>query len=129
MFLYAARCLWCRDEWIGWQSVSHKRHLERLIQNNRFLLLPWVKVKNLASKALSMVLRQVAADWQARHGFRPVLVETYVDLTHFNTNCYRAANWRHFGQTQGRSGDKSPKGMYLYPLVKDFRTILLQVTP
>ncbi len=130
MFSYAVKSLACRDEWIGWQERKHKKHLELIINNNRFLILPWVKVKCLASKALSIASRQLADDWQERHGYRPVLIETFVDLTKFDATCYRAANWHYLGETQGHAATqntegKTPKGVYVYPLVNNAKSILI----
>ena len=98
LYDFAARCLPVRDRWIGWQDQPH-RPLERVVRQARFLLFPWVRVQCLASKALGLSLRQLAADWQRVHGVRPVLVETYVGAQHKGT-CYRASNWHYLGQTQ-----------------------------
>jgi len=130
MFSYAVKTLACRDEWIGWQDKTHKKHLELVVNNNRFLLLPWVKVKCLASKVLSIAARQLADDWAVRHGYRPVLMETFVDLTKFDATCYRAANWQYLGETKARAAStvtqgKTAKGVYVYPLTKSARSILL----
>lgn len=124
LFSYATQSLPCRDEWIGWQDTRHKKNLQLVVNNNRFLLLPWVKVKCLASKALSIAARQLREDWHQHHGYRPVLLETFVDQTKFEATCYRAANWQRLGQTQARS-DKTPKAVYVYPLTKDARSILI----
>ena len=112
MFSYAVKSLPCRDEWIGWQDQSYKKHLERVVNNNRFLILPWVKVTNLASKVLSMACRQLPVRWQRHHGYRPVLMETFVDPSQFNATSYRAANWLFIGNTQPRSG-KTQKQVYV----------------
>jgi len=130
MFAYAAKSLACRDAWIGWHGSAHKKHLELVVNNNRFLIFPWVKVKCLASKALSIAARQLAGDWQVRHGYRPVLMETFVDLSRFEATCYRAANWRYLGQTKGRTGSdnsagKTRKAVYVYALTRNAKTILL----
>ena len=125
MFSYAVKSLPCRDEWVGWQDQSYKKHLERVVNNNRFLIFPWVKVTNLASKVLSMACRQLPDDWQRHHGYQPVLMETFVDPSQFNGTSYRAANWLFIGNTQPRSG-KTQKQVYVYPLVNDFRSILMQ---
>tara|TARA_R110001583_G_C5643309_1_gene408081 strand:+ start:208 stop:2490 length:2283 start_codon:yes stop_codon:yes gene_type:complete len=130
MFSYAVKSLPSRDEWIGWQDNSHKKYLDLVANNNRFLIFPWVKVKCLASKALSMASRQLADDWEACHGYRPVLLETFVDLTKFNATCYRAANWQYLGETKGRVASKNttaktPKGVYVYPLVNNAKSILI----
>ena len=115
---------------MGWQDKKHKKHLDLVVNNNRFLILPWVRVKNLASKALSMACRQLPDDWQRQYGYKPVLIETFVDPERFDGSCYRAANWFCIGQTKGRAvansnAAKGRKDVYLYPLVDDARTILL----
>ena len=92
--------------------------------NTRFLLFPWVEVRNLASKVLSMAVRRLADDWEHQHGCRPVLVETFVDSSRFDGACYRAANWLDLGETRGGKG-KAPKRVYAYPLAADFREVLL----
>ena len=91
---------------------------------------PWVKVNCLASKALSMAVRRLADDWQAHHGVRPVLVETFVDRARFEATCYRAANWHDIGLTQGRKASaqvegKTRKSVYVRPLVRHFKAVLL----
>lgn len=113
----------CRDAWIGWSPADRTRRLNLVVGNPRFLLLPGVHVQCLASKALSMATRRLADDWQAHHGDRPVLLETFVDTSRFEGTCYRAANWRHLGETRGGKG-KAPKAIYVYPLCKRFQTIL-----
>ena len=130
MFSYAAKALACRDEWIGWQGKTHNKQLQLVVNNNRFVIFPWVRVKCLASKALSLATRQLADDWHVCHGYRPVLVETFVDLTKFKATCYRAANWHNLGLTQGRVAHepgkgKTQKGVYVYALHKDAKAILL----
>ena len=130
MFSYAVKSLPCRDQWIGWQDKAHKKHLNLVINNNRFLIFPWVNVKCLASKALSIASRQLGDDWDAHHGYRPVLIETFIDQTRFNATCYRAANWHYLGETKGITATKSTKGktkkgVYVYPLVKNAKSILI----
>ena len=129
LFDFAARDLACRDRRIGWQGPAHRKHLERVVRNSRYLLLPWVQVKNLASHVLGLTLRQLPEDWQQRHGSRPVLVESYVDPQLHRGSCYRASNWERVGQTRGRKakGDqpaKAPKDVYLYPLRPDWQQVL-----
>ena len=128
MFSYACKRLSCRDEWIGWQDKAYKKHLDLVVNNNRFLILPWVSVKNLASKVLSIAARQLADDWNTRHGYRPGLLETFVDTSKFNATCYRAANWIFLGQTGTRGTTKSqktPKAVYVYPLLRNTKSILI----
>lgn len=131
LFSFPVKSLPCRDQWIGWQDQKHKKHLDLIVNNNRFLILPWVKVKCLASKALSTACNRLADDWQTHHSYRPVLVETFVDSTKFNATCYRAANWLHLGETNGRAPTKNhpgktPKAIYVHPLVKDARSVLVE---
>jgi len=99
-----------------------------VINNTRFLIFPWVKIKNLASKSLSLAVKQISSDWQARYGYSPVLLETFVDKEQNRGTCYQAANWIYLGETAGRGRmDRyteylsTPKKVYVYPLAKDFR--------
>ena len=126
LFSYAARSLPCRDDFIGWDEAARRKRLDRVLGNPRFLILPWVRVGNLASKALSLATRRLADDWKARHGYRPVLVETFVDPARFDGACYRAANWRHLGETAGKRSARTPKSVFVQPLDKDFRAILVE---
>jgi hypothetical protein len=91
-----------RDAWIGWDERARLAGLNKVVANSRFLILPTVRVANLASHVLGLALARLAGDWQARYGVRPVLVETFVDTTRYRGTCYRAANWIHVGDTQGR---------------------------
>lgn len=118
-----------RDEWIGWSEPQRRANLQRIVNNGRFLILPWVRVKGLASKILALSARHMPRDWESHYGHRPLLLETLVDASRFRGTCYRAANWLHVGQTTGRGrmdrehkahGD-AIKDIYLYPLVRDFR--------
>ena len=120
-----------RDRWIGWQPGAREAYLGRVLNNARFLILPWVQVKNLASKVLSLAAVRVAEDFPARYGERIVLLETFVQRPRFEGTCYRAANWHSVGETTGRGkcdrhhrADLPCKAVYLYPLVADFRTAL-----
>jgi hypothetical protein len=98
------------------------------VNNARFLILPWVHCRNLASRLLSLGTRRLADDWQYRYGYRPVLVETFVEIPRFHGTCYKAANWIYLGKTQGRGKldvqkkAKLPKkAIWVSPLVEDFR--------
>jgi hypothetical protein len=120
-----------RDRWIGWSADQRRRQLHLLINNARFLILPWITSRNLASKLLAMTARRVAEDWQHRYGYRPALMETFVETPKFAGTCYRAANWTHVGQTRGRgkldTRHQAPlpiKDIWLYPLDKKCRRIL-----
>ena len=130
IFSFATRSLTCRDEWIGWDKKAQEKRLHLVLNNNRFLIFPWVKVKNLASKALSLVNRQIADDWMTLHGFRPLLMETFVDSEKYTGKCYQASNWKCIGKTQGKSGSAnckvvSKKDVYVYPLIDNCKTILI----
>jgi hypothetical protein len=91
-----------RDRWIGWNPDQRARNLQYIINNSRFLILPWVKVKGLASTILARSARQLPLDWHQHYGYSPLLLETLVDVTRFNATCYRAANWIALGETTGR---------------------------
>ena len=115
-----------RDAWIGWDDATRIRQLPLVVNNSRFLVLPWVSVKNLASTILSRVARQVVADWAVAYGVRPVLLETLVDPRRFDGACYRAAHWIVVGTTTGRGRNdryrrvvRVPKRVLVYPLVPD----------
>lgn len=116
-----------RDHWIGWDDGCRRANLPRLINNSRFLLLPWVRIPNLASHVLAMALRSVTQDWEHQYGLRPWLVETLVDTQRYSGHCYRAANWQDVGLTTGRGRQDrdhqrhgaAPKRILLYPLRTD----------
>jgi len=120
-----------RDAFIGWDERARRRHLRLLTNNTRFIILPWVQVGHLASHVLARVLRRLGADWLAKYGYRPQLVETFVDHSRFRGTCYRAANWIHLGATTGRSRQDRDhtlrvgvKDLYVYPLHSHFREAL-----
>lgn len=118
-----------RDAWIGWNDEQRKCNLQCIVNNGRFLILPWVRVKGLASKILALSARQMPTDWQAQYGHRPLLLETLVDANRFRGTCYRAANWICVGQTTGRgrmdrehkAHGQAIKNVYVYPLVRAAR--------
>jgi hypothetical protein len=122
-----------RDKWIQWSAADREGNLERVVDNNRFLVLPWIQVKGLASKVLSFAARALPAHWERTYGYRPVLLETFVEMDRFKGTCYRAANWICVGKTQGRSKydrhhklSKPIKSIWLYPLTKSFRRALVR---
>lgn len=120
-----------RERFIGWQEPQRLKNLQLVVNNARFLILPWIQSKGLASKILSRIARQLPDDWHRRYGYRPVLLETFVESQRHRGTCYKAANWTHVGQTTGR-GKKSRvhhqiipiKDIWLYPLRKDFADAL-----
>jgi hypothetical protein len=122
-----------RDAFIGWTAGQRQAQLHQVANNSRFLILPWVRVPELASHILGRVARRIAADWQGRYGHRVALLETFVERSRFRGSCYRAANWIGAGQTQGRTRQdrrhvlQAPvKDVWVYPLQADFRKVLCQ---
>lgn len=127
----AAWALAPRDRWIGWTAGQRLRHLPQVVNHARFLILPWIRCRNLASRILAGIARRLPQDWRGRYGYEPVLFETFVERERFTGACYRAANWIHVGHTQGRGKlDRHNlyalpvKDIYLYPLRGDFRQML-----
>ena len=117
-----------RDVFIGWDTPARERNLIQITNNTRFLILPWVKVKNLASHMLSLIAKRIATDWFAKYSHPIYLLETFVDRSRFRGTCYQAANWICTGQTQGRTRNDRDhsvhvpiKDVYVYPLTKQFR--------
>lgn len=117
-----------RDRYIGWTSEQRNTHRQGVVNNDRFLIAPWVKVPELASHTLARICRRLAADWQAAYSQTIVLAETFVDDSRFAGTCYAAANWICVGQTQGRGRNhqngeaKVPiKSVWLYGLARDFQ--------
>jgi hypothetical protein len=114
-----------RERWIGWDEQARRGNLQRVVNQSRFLILPWVRIANLASVVLSRTLHRLRRDWEVRYGVEPLLVETLVDESRYSGHCYRAANWIWLGQTAGRGRmDRehqregvSPKAVWVYPLV------------
>ncbi len=134
----AAWSLAARERFIGWSAVERQRALPLVLNNARFLLLPWVRVAHLASHVLGRCARRLPMDFSARYGWRPVLLETFVQEPYRGT-CYRAGGWIHLGQTQGRGkkgphpkGEQTPvpvKHIWIHPLVADFRSALCTQEP
>jgi len=124
-FSASAWQLAARDRWIGWSSEARRSNLQQVVCNSRFLIAPWVKVDNLASKVLALCAARLGEDWEAVYGYRPVLLETYVDPAHYSGACYRAANWVWVGQSSGRGRQDrtrqcaiSRKDIYVRPLAR-----------
>jgi len=127
----AAKSLHHRDHWISWDLAQRRRNLSWVINNNRYLIFPWVEIPHLASHALGQLSRRVATDWEERWGYRPVLMETFVDPALYSGTCYKAAGWQNLGLTTGeghyRSGkhySSTPKHIFVKPLTQHFRTLL-----
>lgn len=120
-----------RDRYIGWSHDQRKRNLPLIVNNARFLILPWVQAKNLASMLLAKVAKVLPGQWQDVYGYRPVLLETFVEKPRFQGTCYKAANWVYLGQTKGR-GKLGPAGkqslpikdLWVFPLDQRFRDVL-----
>jgi hypothetical protein len=125
-----------RDRFIGWGSELRRKNLQYVVNNSRFLILPWIHSKGLASRVLSMAARRLPADWQARYNYRPVLLETFVERDRFKGTSYKAAGWCCVGETKGRgrldvrNEYKLPvKTIWLLPLQSDFRAHLCAGAP
>lgn len=117
-----------RDELIGWDAATRERNLQGIAGNHRFLILPWVKVKNLASHLLSRSVKQLPVEWKKRYGVELHLLESFVDPSRFQGTCYKAANWIYLGQSKGSSKKGNAyvwhgqvKDIYVYPLRPDYR--------
>ncbi len=117
-----------RDHLIGWSMAQRQRNLHLVVNNARFLILPWIRCKNLASRILALTVKRLPTDWQDRYAYQPVLLETFVEKPRFCGTCYKAANWRHVGDTQGRGkldtlhrNAQPLKSIWIYPLISDFQ--------
>ena len=135
-FSASAWALAPRDKWIGWTAEQKKARLHLIVNNSRFLILPWVHVKNLASRALAGAAHTIQSDWLEAYCYEPVLLETFVDTSAYKGTCYKAANWECLGVTQGRGRQDrthaqtvTEKAIYVYPLQRDFREILKGTKP
>ena len=112
-----------RDRWLGWDGEQKARRLAWVVNNRRFLILPWIRKPHLASQVLGANLRRLSRDWEAAYGHRLWLAETFVDSGRFRGTCYQASNWRYVGQTQGFSRTRTgfvanhcPKSVFVYEL-------------
>jgi len=130
----APRHLGSRDRFIGWSAVARRRNVRLLAYNTRFLILPWIAVKHLASHILGRMAKLVPADWSALYGHPVYFLETFVDPQRFRGTCYRAANWVLLGRTTGRGNNAPTKKATLpikevlgYPLRRDFRQRLAEI--
>ncbi len=128
LFAGAARAIAKRDEWIGWDGIRRSANLGFVVNNSRFLIFPWVRVDNLASRILGGLGRRLPRDWRRRWRYSPVLMETFVDPSLFEGTCYKAANWKYLGRTtgiglarRGKSYETTPRKIFVRELRKDFR--------
>jgi len=128
-FSASALCLEAREQWIGWTREQRRRHQDRVVNLSRFLIRPGVRCQNLASQVLGACLRRVGKDFETRYGYRPWLLESFVDRERHEGTCFQAANWERIGRTKGRGRNdrerrcpESRKDIYVYPLVPDFRS-------
>ena len=132
--LFSASAAWAmapRDTWIGWEKKDRQKLLHLIIKNDRFLIFPWVQVPNLASHILSLAVKQIGNDWVEKYGYRPVLIETFVDTTKYTGTASRSANWIYLGQTRDQAffdretqPKKTVKEIFAYPLTPDWRHTL-----
>ncbi len=120
-----------RDCFIGWSKNQRRQYRKHILNNNRFLIFPWVSVRNLGSYLLASAVRRISSDWQKKYECEPWLLETFVDPECFEGTIYSAANWTYLGETKGYSkeGQKfiyhgRPKEVFVYILRKDFRELL-----
>jgi hypothetical protein len=127
-FSSAPRHIGVRDRFIGWDADTRRKNLSLMAYNTRFLILPWVEIKFLASHILSRIAKIVSKDWLSLYSHPVYYLETFVDRERFKGTCYQAANWIYLGKTTGRGKNdhtgkpnRSLKAVYGYPLVKDFR--------
>jgi hypothetical protein len=131
----APRHLGSRDRFIGWSAAARLKNIHLLAYNSRFLVMPWVSVKNLASHILGHMAKRVPADWAALYGHPIYYLETFVDPQRFHGTCYRAANWVLVGRTTGRGNNAPTKEVKVpikevlgYPLCRDFRARLAEIS-
>jgi len=125
-----------RDRFVGAPKAAYRHNLHQIAYNSRYLILPWVHVRHLASHLLGLIARRISADWQELYHHPIQLLESFVDTERFRGTCYRAANWRCLGRSKGR-GTKSKHGrpdcsikeLWVYPLGKHFRRHLLAPAP
>lgn len=121
-----------RDVFIGWSREIREKNVNKITNNTRFLILPWVKVPHLASHILGAISRRISEDWVNKYGSPVYMLETFVDRSRFKGTCYKAANWILTGQTKGRTRNDrhtaihaTIKDVYVYPLSEDFRDNLI----
>ena len=121
----------CRDRFIGWSKTAREKNRHLISYNTRFLILPWVSIKNLASFILGWICQNISQDWETRYNHPIYFLETFVDEARFRGTCYKASNWIFLGKTTGRGenghrgrANRTVKTVYGYPLTKDFKSKL-----
>lgn len=136
LFSGAAKSLGARDRWIGWTEIQRLQRLAWVVNLSRHLVFPWVQVPNLSSHVLGQLARRISTDWHSRWGYRPVLMETFVDPSSHEGSCYRAAGWNDLGMTTGEglvrpghSYTTTAKKIFVRPLVREFRHLLCSEIP
>lgn len=124
----AAKSISARDNWIGWNNSQRLRNLPWVINNSRFVIMPWVRIPYLASHVLAQLRRRIVNDWFTLWGYRPLLMESFVDPAKYDGTCYKASNWHLVGKTtgeglvrKGKAYTTTPKLIFTMPLQKDFR--------
>jgi len=127
-FSSSALHLEARDKWIGWDWDQRQENLHHVVNMSRFLIRSCVSCKNLASRVLGMAVKQFPDDFENRYGHRPLLLDSFIDTSHYRGTCYKAANWQWIGSTKGRGRqdllhkqEETVKDIYVYPLDQDFR--------
>ena len=130
-FAGAAKSMKRRDRWIGWTENQRLKNMGWVINNTRFLIFPWVRIRYLASHVLGQIARRIGRDWQDRWGYEPFLMETFVDPQRYEGSCYKASNWQYLGMTTGeglvrvgKSYATTPKMIFVKPLVRNFGELL-----
>jgi hypothetical protein len=134
-FSAASRRLRARDQWIGWDDMTRAENLHRIVNNSRFLIRPEVEIKHLASHVLALAIRRLPEDWEHRYGYRPWLLESFVEKAKYRGCSYRAANWIELERSTAGRGRNDPhhqaeqtaKRIFLYPLLKNSRALLRQL--
>ena len=131
LFAGASKSMTIREKWIGWSTNQRLRNLAWVTNNSRFTIMPWVKIPCLASHILGQIARRIVRDWQAKWGYSPLLMETFVDPLRYSGTCYKASNWEYLGQTTGaglvrigKAYSTTPKLIFVKPLAKNFRKLL-----
>jgi hypothetical protein len=130
----SAHYLGCRDRFLGWSDEARRKNIHLLAYNPRYLLLPWVRIRFLASHLLARMTGMLSAEWERVYGHPIYFVETFIDPERYRGTCYRAANWKMLGRTTGRGKNawsKKPnrpiKEVLGYPLTSRFRELLAEV--